>query len=103
MGEIILLSFRNEEKVTIKDEKFLFINILGGTGYERANEICQDKGMRLFEPRDAMINHMVWEKSKESYSMSQRYWLNVLRTPADKVDESKQCGIGHTISCSPSG
>ena len=73
-------SFRSEEKFTLRDENFHIINILGGTGYKKANEICKEKGMMLFEPRDATINHMVWEKARESYPMLQNYWLNVVRS-----------------------
>ena len=68
----------------MRDENFHIINILGGTGYKRADAICKEKGMMLFEPRDATINHMVWEKARESYPMLQNYWLNVVRSAIEK-------------------
>ena len=61
------------------------MNILGGTGNERAREICKEKGMMLFEPRDATINHMVWEKARESYPLSGGYWLNVVRSATEEM------------------
>ena len=74
---------RSERKATIRDENFHFINILGGTGSKQAHELCRERGMMLFEPRDATINHMVWEKARENYPMSAGYWINVMRSTTE--------------------
>ena len=47
---------------------------------ERAQELCSEKGMQLFEPRDATINQMVWDKARENYPWVTGYWLNIKRS-----------------------
>ena len=65
----------------INGEKFYFIRILGGTQMDRAQELCNKVGMKIFEPRDATTNSLVWEKAQEYlYPMSNGYWLNIKRS-----------------------
>ena len=45
---------------------------------DRAQELCSKAGLKIFEPRDATINILVWEKAQEYlYPMSNGYWLNM--------------------------
>lgn len=62
-----------ENKVEIDGHTFHYQRIMGGVTMERAHQICADKGMVVFEPRDATVNSRVWEGSKGPY------WLNVRR------------------------
>ena len=73
------ISCRSTEKIEVKQNNFTFINILDGTSMQRAQELCNEKGMQLFEPRDATINHMVWEKARKNYPWVRGYWLNIKR------------------------
>ena len=79
------ISFRSCEKIEMKENNFTFINILDGTSMQRAQELCNEKGMQLFEPRDATINHMVWEKARENYPLVRGYWLNIKRRTEDPM------------------
>ena len=63
--------------MTVRGEKFNFLNIIGGATMSEAQMICLEKGMALFEPKDATINYLVWEKARENYQLEWGYWLNV--------------------------
>ena len=69
---------RSEERLEINGETFHFQKLLVGQGttYQHAHEICKSKGLALFQPRDATINRMVYEKAKEHYG---EYWLGIRR------------------------
>ena len=47
-----------------------------GTSYKHAQELCNSKGLTVFEPRDATINKLVYEKARDHY---RKYWLGMRR------------------------
>ena len=53
-----------------------------GVTMKRAQEICTEKGMMLFEPRDATINRKVWQAMKTAGTGM--YWLNLRREDPSK-------------------
>ena len=65
--------------MTISEQNLYIEKIIGGTTMTHAKEICNSKGMELFEPRDATTNHVVWEKARGYFRWSSGYWLNVRR------------------------
>ena len=76
----VAIYYRYSEKINISENNFTFITIFDGTTMERAQELCSEKGMQLFEPRDATINQMVWDKAREKYPWVTGYWLNIKRS-----------------------
>ena len=66
-----------EERLEISGHNLYIEKIIGGTSMTHAIEICNSRGMELFEPRDSTINNDVWKKARGYYKWSWGYWLNV--------------------------
>ena len=67
---------RYEKTFTIDGTKFYFPQTLvTGFTMKAGQDICHAKGMILFEPRDASINHKVWQAMQNEGV----YWLNLRR------------------------
>ena len=54
-----------------------------GSTFQEAMEICKDRNMKVFEPRDAVINGKVMKNimAKTSY---ETHWINIRREDALK-------------------
>ena len=82
----LTLSFhhkRSEKTITIEDRQFYLPRFLSsGVTMKRAQEICDGKGMMLFEPRDASINRKVWQAMKNDGTGM--YWVNLRRDDPSK-------------------
>ena len=54
-----------------------------GSTFQEAMELCQERNMKIFEPRDAVINGQVMKliKTETSY---EGHWINIQREDALK-------------------
>ena len=75
----------SEERLDIDGHNLYIEKILGGTTRMHAREICNSRGMELFEPRDSTVNHVVWKKARGFHRWSWGYWLNVRRVDPETM------------------
>ena len=68
---------RSEEKITIQGNNFNFQKILSGTSKLHADMICKERGMKVFEPKDGVINNQVWEEMSKRTNYP--FWINIKR------------------------
>ena len=54
-----------------------------GSTFEEAMEICKGRNMKVFEPRDAVINGKVTKKIQAETSY-ETHWINIRREDALK-------------------
>ena len=69
--------------VNVDGMKYDILYTSFGSTFQEAMELCQDRNMKVFEPRDAVINGQVMKmvKSKTSY---EGHWINIQREDALK-------------------
>ena len=69
--------------VTVDGLKYDILYSSFGSTFQEAMEICKDRNMKVFEPRDAVVNGKVMKKIMAETSY-ETHWINIRREDALK-------------------
>ena len=67
--------------VNVDGMKYDILHTSFGSTFQEAMELCQDRNMKVFEPRDAVIYHKVMTMITADWK---QHWINIKREDASK-------------------
>ena len=70
------------QKATVGGKDYVYLFTSMGVPMSKASQMCKDREMILFEPRDATANAKVYDTFREHDI--ETYWINIKRPDATK-------------------
>ena len=68
-------------KVTVENMKYVVLHTSFGMTFDEATQMCKERNMKIYEPRDAVINVKV-QKEIQKVTKYNDHWINIRRDDA---------------------